>query len=161
MKVASITFLFILAFTGTPSALRAQNITVDTSAKIIDISPEIKDVELHLNAVKKIPEYLGGKKAWQNFLRSNINIAVPFSNNAKAGTYQVIIRFIIGSDGKLREVGAETNCGYGMEKEVIRCIQKSPDWIPAEISSGKKVSFTMRTALKFLVKQNDVTVSFQ
>ena len=161
MKVASIAFLFIMAFAGTPAVLRAQNITVDTSAKVIDISPEFKDVELHINAVNKMPEFRGGKKAWQDFLRSNINVAVPFSNNAKPGTYQVMIRFIIGSNGKLREIGAETNCGYGIEKEVIRCINKSPDWIPAETSNSKKVSFTMRTALKFVVKQNDVTVSFQ
>ena len=72
-----------------------------------------------------------------------------------------MIRFIIGSNGKLREIGADSNCGFGMETEVIRCITKSADWIPAETSSGKKVSFTMRTVVIFIVKQNDVTVKFQ
>lgn len=162
MKVAFVVVLFIPALlAATHTVLRAQNITVDTSAKTIDISPGLKDVEFHLNAVNKKPEFIGGKKAWKDFLRSNINIAVPFSNNAKPGTYQVMIRFIIGSNGKLRAIGAETNCGYGIEKEVIRCIIKSPDWIPAETKSGKKVSFTMRTAIKFTVKQNDVIVSFE
>lgn len=161
MKVSPFVVLFILILAGTHTVLRAQNISVDTAAKTIDISPGLKDAEYHINAVKKTPEFNGGKKAWQDFLKANINIAVPFSNNAKPGTYQVMIRFIIGSNGKLRQIGAETNCGYGIEKEVIRCIQKSPDWIPAETSSGKKVSFTMRTAIKFIVKQNDVIVSFE
>ncbi len=71
-----------------------------------------------------------------------------------------MVRFIVGSDGKLRGIGADSNCGYGMESEVIRCIKKSAEWIPAETNSGRKVSFTLRTVVTFIVKQNDVLIRF-
>jgi hypothetical protein len=161
MKVASIIILLLLAVVSTPIVLCAQKITIDADAKTVDISPEFNDIDVHLNAVKKRPEFSAGKKAWQHFLRSNINIRIPFANKAKPGTYWVLIRFIVGRDGKLRAIGADTNCGYGMEAEVIRCIQKSANWIPAETKTGIKVSFTMRTAVTFVVKQNDVTIGFE
>lgn len=72
-----------------------------------------------------------------------------------------MVWFIVGSDGKLKGTGADSNCGYGMESEVIRCIKKSGDWIPAETTSGKKVRFTLRSIIIITVKQNDVTISFQ
>ena len=151
----------MLAFSASPIEVFAQTFTIDSSKKSIDISGDFNDAEMHINSVEKHPEFKGGKKAWQDFLRSNINIKVPFENKAIPGNYKVMIRFIIGSDGKLRDIGADSNCGYGMESEVIRIIKKSDAWIPAETKSGKKVSFTMRTIVIFNVKKNDIAISFQ
>lgn len=145
---------------GIPSLLYAQSFTIDSSKKAMDVSGAFNNAQIHLPAVEKQPAYPGGKKAWQDFLRSNINIAVPFSNKAVPGTYNVIIQFIVGSDGKLSIVGADSNAGYGMESEVIRCMKKSADWNPAETSSGKKVNFALRTIVTFTVKQSDVVLGF-
>lgn len=158
MKVIVILVLSIFA-TATHST--AQTFTIDTSKKTIDISDQPSGVEIHLPGVTKKPDFPGGKTAWQNFLRSNIDIKVPFTNKALPGVYRIMIRFIVNSDGKLRELGADTNCGYGMEAEVIRCIKKSADWIPAETASGKKVSFTLRQVVLFKVKKDNVQISFQ
>jgi len=158
MKIIAILVLIIFA-TFTHST--AQTFTIDTSKKTIDISDPPNGVEIHLPGVHKKPEFPGGKTAWQSYLRNNIDIKVPFTNKALPGVYRIMIRFIVNSDGKLREVGADTNCGYGMEAEVIRCIKKSADWIPAETNSGKKVSFTLRQVVLFTVKKDNVQISFQ
>lgn len=162
MKMILKTFLVLVAFFGTPAALQAQSFTVsnDSVQKTMDISGPFNNAEVHLPAVKKRPEFPGGKKAWQDFLRSHLNIAVPVANRALPGSYQVMIRFMVGSDGKLTGIGADSNAGYGMESEVIRCVKKSPDWIPAETTTGKKVGFTLRHLVIFNVKQNDVLISF-
>jgi len=34
-------------------------------------------------------------------------------------------------DGNINNIVANTNFGYGMEKEVIRIIKKGPKWTPA------------------------------
>jgi hypothetical protein len=161
MKVTAIIILLLLAIAGATAPVYAQSFTVDSAKKSVDFSGDFGDAEIQLSAVKKLPAFSGGKKAWQDFLRSNINIAVPFSNKAIPGTYKLLLRFMVRSNGKLSDIGADTNCGYGMESEVIRCIKKSADWIPAETSSGRKVSFTIRTAVTFIVKQNDVSISFE
>ena len=145
---------------GTPAELYAQTIIIDSSSKSIDAFGSFNNAEIHLSVVKKQPQYPGGKKAWQDFLISNINIKIPIANKAMVGNYQVMIRFIVGSEGNLRGIGADSNCGYGMESEVIRCIKKSVKWIPAETNSSRKVSFTLRTVVTFVVKQNDVVIRF-
>ena len=161
MKLTFKFILFLLVLAGIPDLLHSQNISIDSSNKSIDIKGDQRDAELHLPEVKKRPEFPGGKKAWQDFLGSNINLKLPNVNKAAPGTYKVMVRFIVGSDGKLRGIGADTNKGYGMENEVIRVIKKSPLWNPAETSSGRPVSFTLRTAVTFIVKQNDAALSFK
>ncbi len=160
MKSTFTIIVLISAIIAAPALLQAQVLTIDSKNKI-DIADQLKDVEVQLPAVKSRPEFPGGKPAWQKFLLSQIDIKVPFANKAVPGIYSTMVRFIVGSDGKLRDIGADSNCGYGMEAEVIRCIKKSNLWIPAETNSGKKVSFIMRTIVIFTVKQNDVAVSFQ
>ena len=157
MKIAVVLLLFTLAI---PRLLQAQSFTIDSSKKSIDVTGDFNQAAVHLPGVKTQPEFPGGKKAWQAFLKSNIDIKVPFTNKAIPGIYKVMIRFIVGSDGKLWGIGADSNCGYGLESEVIRCIKKSIDWIPAKTSSGKKVTFTLRTIVIFTVTKNDITISF-
>lgn len=93
--------------------------------------------------------YPGGREEWTKFLRANISSKVP-TRKAPVGTYQVIVRFIVGKDGYLSEVTPETNFGYGMENEVIRLIKKSPKWIPASVN-GKPVPAYRRQPVTFVV----------
>ena len=159
MKLTSVIILLMLNVIAIPALVHAQSYTIDTAQRSMDVSGDFKGAELHLPAVKKIPEFPGGKKAWHDFLRSEIDIKVPFANRAVPRTYQVIIWFIVDSNGKVKRIGADSGCGYGMETEVIRCIKKTTDWIPAETSTGKKVSYTLRTLVKFTVTSNNVVVS--
>ena len=48
-----------------------------------------------------------------------------------AGSYTVIIQFVVDKEGNISEIKPLTNRGYGMEKEVIRILEKSPKWTPA------------------------------
>lgn len=75
--------------------------------------------------------FKGGPAKWMNFLQRNLDPLVPMNNNAPAGRYTVIARFIVKSDGTLDDIRTETNFGYGMENEVIRLLKKSPKWLPA------------------------------
>ncbi|GAB3421111.1 energy transducer TonB [Niabella aquatica] len=68
---------------------------------------------------------------WSNFIERNIDGQIPTEKGAPAGNYEVLVRFTINEDGKISDIQPLTNEGYGMEEEVIRVIQKSPDWRPA------------------------------
>ncbi len=138
----------------------AQEIEYDTVNNELNLRAFVNGATVHHNLVNKKPEYRGGKTAWHNFLRSNINIAVPFANKALPGRYEVLIRFTVGADGKVTSAGAETNRGYGLEAEVIRCINKSGAWVPAETKDGQKVAVTLRTMVIFNIERNNVTISF-
>lgn len=135
--------------------------STDSSDKTIDLGGNFNGATVHLQNVKKTPEYKAGKAAWQDFLRKNINVKLFFDNHIQPGTYRALIRFIVDTEGNIRDVSAETNCGYQVEAEIIRCIRKSIPWIPAETASGKKVQFTLRQFVNLAVKSNDIVITFK
>ena len=59
------------------------------------------------------------------FLTRNLNPGIPIDNGAPAGTYKVIIQFVVDLDGNLSDIKALTNYGYGMEQEAIRVVKKA------------------------------------
>jgi len=93
----------------------------------------------------------GGQPGWVNFLRKNLNAAVPTDNGAPEGRYPVVVKFKVNTDGTITDIKAETNKGYGTEKEAMRIIQISPRWIPAK-QYGRIVNAYRRQPMTFLVQ---------
>ncbi len=92
----------------------------------------------------------GGVDAWRLYLQQNLKANVPVKKGAPAGAYKVIVKFIVSTDGQITDVEAETDYGFGMEKEVIRIIKKGPKWLPA-MQNGKSVNAYRRQPITFLV----------
>lgn len=95
--------------------------------------------------------FTGGEEGWRTFLMKNLNPNVPVDNDAPAGKYTVVVKFVVSADGSLSNIAAETNIGYGMEKEVVRLMQKSGKWAPA-IKDGKPINAYRRQPVTFLVE---------
>ena len=93
-----------------------------------------------------------GGAGWIDYLGEKIKTDIPIKNKAPLGTYKVVVKFMVNTDGKILNAVAETNHGYGMEEEVIRVITKSPKWNPA-IFLGKKVKAYRRQPLTFIVEK--------
>ena len=93
-----------------------------------------------------------GSADWKSFLAENLKTTVPVTKGAPIGTYQVVVKFIVRKSGKLTDIEAETNLGYGMEDEVMRVIKKSPRWNPA-ILMCKPVDAYRRQPITFVVSK--------
>jgi protein TonB len=92
----------------------------------------------------------GGDQAWIKFLQSHLDPTVPTRMRAPKGKYTVWIQFIVDKDGKLYEFKELTTNGYGMEKEVIRILKKSPKWKPA-FQHGRNVKAYRKQPVTFVV----------
>ena len=103
--------------------------------------------------VEREAEFPGGVKAWTQYLQENLNSEVPIKKKAPAGTYQVVVVFIVSKSGKIKGISAETSHGYGMEKEVIRIIKKGPDWVPA-MQDGHPVNAYRRQPVTFMISED-------
>lgn len=90
----------------------------------------------------------GGDAAWSLYLMQNLDADAPAKGKAPVGKYTVIIKFIVKPDGSLTDIKAETNIGYGMEREALRIIKNSPKWIPA-VQYGRKVNAYRRQPVTF------------
>lgn len=118
-----------------------------------------KDSAAKENAVVETEaSYPGGDEAWKSFLAKNIHTNVTDKNNAPAGIYPVVVKFIVGTDGTLKSIAGETNFGYGMEDEVIRVIEKSATWTPA-VQNGRKVNAYRRQPITFRVETRAFTLT--
>lgn len=109
------------------------------------------------DSVKKRVEieasFPGGDPAWRLYLKRSLDYNVPVKNEAPAGIYEVIIKFVVTVNGSLSDIKAETNNGYGMEDEAIRVIKQGRKWKPASIN-GKNVNAYRRQTLTFTVSED-------
>lgn len=99
----------------------------------------------------KEAEFPDGENAWLRFVSKNINTQVPIKNGAPAGTYRVVILFVVDKNGETANFTPETNHGYGMEDEAIRVLRNSPRWDPL-ISLGEAKNAYRRQLVTFIVE---------
>ena len=131
-----ILFLFLLAIISKPSFSQ----TVSTADSTADPDFVFEKVEVEAS-------FPGGEKAWMQFLVKNIDPYVPVERGCRPGTYTVRIQFIVERDGRIRDIKALTNHGFGMEEEFIRVMKKGPKWVPASqnghlVNAYRKQPFT-------------------
>ncbi|MCW3073550.1 MAG: energy transducer TonB [Flaviaesturariibacter sp.] len=89
---------------------------------------------------------------WSKYLQRNLNAEVPGENGAPAGTYPVVVQFIVDKEGNVSDVKALTSHGYGMEDEAVRAIKKGPKWTPA-IQNGRQVKAYRKQPITFIVSE--------
>ncbi len=101
----------------------------------------------------KYAEYNGGIKAWSKFLANNLNANTPSDKGAPPGKYEIIISFIVLKNGTIEGIKAETNKGYGTEREVMRLIYETPNWIPAT-RDGKPIISIYKQPVTFVIAED-------
>jgi hypothetical protein len=104
------------------------------------------------NKVEIPPSFPGGTKAWIEYLQKNINALLPVDSGAPAGTYKVIVQFIVHEDGSVSDLQSKTKHGYGMEAEAIRIINIGPKWNPA-IQNGRIVTAYIQLPITFQISE--------
>ena len=114
----------------------------------VDDDPNIIFTKAELEA-----SFRGGFEAWKNFLMKNLDANVPIKNKAPLGTYTIVIQFIVDKQGKISDLRALTNHGYGMEIECIRVMNLSPDWVPA-MQNGRNVKAFRKQPITFVVARD-------
>jgi protein TonB len=113
-------------------------------ARYGDITIASSDTTVY-DSVDVAASFPGGKMAWLRYLQKNLNPTVPIDNGADKGKYPVVIKFIVTSEGALKDFKPETNFGYGMEDEIVRILKLSPNWIPAKRNGIDVSSFVRQT----------------
>ena len=103
--------------------------------------------------VEKEAHFAGEDAGWIKFLQRNLNPNVPVNNRAPAGTYTVVIQFVVDKNGDITDIKPLTKFGFGMEEEVIRILKKSPKWVAAW-QYGRTVKAYRKQPVTFVVEKN-------
>ena len=94
----------------------------------------------------------GGPNAWRTYLQKNLDASIPANEGWKAGTYKIMIQFIVDKEGNIRNV---RSINYKDSKTAAACItliSKGPKWIPAS-QKGKKVSAYRNQPITFVIEE--------
>ncbi len=104
------------------------------------------------SAVQEEPKFDGGKEAWTKFLQENLNKGLPVDKGAVPGKYTVVLSFIVDTKGKVSNVEAENDPGYGTAEEAVRVMKLSPNWIPAK-QNGKPVVYKHKHTITYVISE--------
>src|SRR5690606_5158457 len=115
-------------------------------------SPEMELEDLHPNYVyefaSQLPTFVGGDGALMQFLQKNLKFPETAKNVDESKT--VVIQFVITKNGKIEQIEALTNHGYGLEDAAIRVVKNMPQWIPGN-QNGVPVNVRMQMPVRFAI----------
>jgi hypothetical protein len=95
-------------------------------------------------------EFQGGITQWQYYIMRNLNRDIPYDKKAPKGKYTVYVTFVINKDGRVTDVAAENDPGYGTKEEAERVIRNGPKWNPA-IQFNTPVIYRNKQGITFVV----------
>jgi antitoxin component YwqK of YwqJK toxin-antitoxin module len=95
-------------------------------------------------------KFPGGRDAWRKYLEKNLNANILLMHHAPDGNYTVTVSFMVDENGKVSDVRAENDPGYGTAEEAVRVIKKGPNWMPA-IKDGRFVAYRQKQNIVFQV----------
>ena len=112
---------------------------------VVEEFNEVIDDEV-FTIVEQMPEFKGGQKKLFEFLRKNIKY--PPEARIKRLSGKVYVNFIVGEDGKLRDVKILRGVDKLLDKEALRVIQNMPRWSPGK-QRGKNVAVSYIVPINF------------
>jgi hypothetical protein len=153
MKNATLPFLAVLCIFLSNTLISKANINSNFYYNnSIDTIPNINTEDTIYQRVDVEASFPGGEDGWRTFLQNNLKAETPIKKKSPVGQYMVVVQFIVDKQGKISDITALTNYGFGMEKEVIRVLKQSPKWLPA-IMDGQKVKAYRKQPITFVVTQ--------
>ena len=136
---------------GMPARSKGSGVLKEYSANLVDCSEiEMDNAEEEISVfiiVETAPEFIGGEKAFHEFL--NKNIVFPEDAKQKGISGTVYVEFIIDTDGSVKDIKILRGIYPSLNNEAIRVIKLSNGkWKPGE-QRGKPVKVKMVVPVKF------------
>ncbi len=122
--------------------LHAQDTAKQTTA--ID-TPSLVSVQVEAR-------FPGGTDAWRAFLEQHVHPRVAAKHKAPPGNYTVTISFLVDKTGKVTQVQALNDPGYGTAEDAVNAFKHTPNWIPA-VQNGKPVIYRQKQNITYQVTE--------
>jgi periplasmic protein TonB len=125
---------------------------VDEGKAVVEAPKDETNYDQTFTKVEIEAEFPGGQGAWRKYLERNLNGQVASDGGAPAGSYTVVVQFIVDKEGNISDVKAVNDPGYGMGDEAVRAIKRGPKWTPA-VQNGRQVKAYRKQPVTFLVQE--------
>ncbi len=98
------------------------------------------------------PVFSKVENGWEKYLERTLDRDLLKRKKAPTGRYFVKVNFDIDQEGKVVNVKALNDPGYGTSQEAVRIIESSPNWTPA-IQNGSKVKYSLSQLIEFVLAE--------
>jgi protein TonB len=100
------------------------------------------------SVVEEMPDFQGkGVNGFRKWIAANLKYPPVVAEKGIQGT--VWIEFVVASDGKVRDINLKRGVHELLDKEALRVISASPDWIPGK-RKGKTVAVIFTVPINFV-----------
>ena len=106
----------------------------DLKQVVTQAEPEPEKV---FDMVEQMPQFPGGQTEMMQFISKNMKYPTIAQENGTQG--RVTCQFVVGADGRVRDVNVLRGVDPYLDKEAVRVIMSMPKWIPGK-QNGKAVS---------------------
>ncbi len=113
-------------------------VEIPTQTLINDGGEEDPD-DVPVVKVQKKASFPGGKEALTNFLKNNLTYPSIAADEGIEGT--VIVSFVVGKTGEIRDVKVMRPVDKALDEEAIRVVKSMPKWTPAMNNDRPCASF--------------------
>jgi TonB family protein len=103
-------------------------------------------VVLAATAVDEMPRYPGGEAELFKYLGKSIRYPHAAQESGISGV--VLVTFVVGSDGRIRDPKVLRGIGGGCDEEAIRVVKSMPAWVPGK-QQGKSVIVQYNLPIRF------------
>lgn len=101
-----------------------------SQTKSVQLSlPNPSEIIYTVDQVVTAPQFKGGKKALETYVKRNFNVSVT-----KKG--EILVSFIVEKDGSLSEIGVLNDAGIATADEAVRIMSISPKWKPGILNGN-------------------------
>ena len=126
--------------------------TDDSEKKVVSVVgiPEVKEApqkeEIIFQIVEEMPEFPGGMQEAMVFLAKNIKYPVEAQKAGIEG--RVIVQFVVGRDGAIRNLKVVRGVSPELDAEAMRVVGLMPKWKPGK-QRGKEVAVNFSLPIVF------------
>ncbi|GAB6012340.1 energy transducer TonB [Viscerimonas tarda] len=101
-------------------------------------------------SVEQMPNFPGGMGELNKFIASNLKYPTIASENGISG--RVIVRFVVGKEGKVSDIQIMRGLDASCDKEARRVVELMPKWIPG-MQNGRAVPVYFTLPIIFKLAQ--------
>jgi protein TonB len=120
-----------------------------TVVEEFEVKEEVVEEEI-FTIVESMPEFPGGgQEALFKYLQKEMKYPQVAKENGIQGT--VFVNFVVGKDGKIRDVKVLRGVNKMLDDEAVRVVKAMPSWSAGK-QRGKPVSVSYNLPIKFTLK---------
>ena len=92
---------------------------------------------------------------WRAYLQNSLILDDASLDTIPAGTYTVVVQFVIDDKGKIRDVTIMKDAGYGLGQRGVKAIEHYEGLWKPSIQDGRATISYRRQPITFLVEEDD------